>query len=137
MKSDKTAKWSALHDLALLFLSLIHGADAALDPREVAEQRERLKRWFPETEPQQIQTAMDEAMLVYVGSGRDQMVQTSVESLRQTLTSKQRVGILNDLADLASADGVLAPGEVAFIQQLATYWGYEGDDAPQVPAQGN
>ena len=111
-----------MHDLALLFLSLLHGADADLDANEVKAQRQRLKRWFPAARPEQIQHTLDDVMLVYLGSGRDQMVQTAAEALRQTLTPEQRLGILNDLADLASADGEVVPGEVAFIQQLAAYW---------------
>ena len=114
--------WTPLHDVALLFLSLTHGADAQLDEREVEVQRERLRQWFPAAAPEKVQKAMHEVMLAYIGSARDQMVQTSAESLRQSLTPQQRLGILNDLADLASADGVMAPGEVAFIQQLAAYW---------------
>ncbi len=114
--------WTPLHDVALLFLSLTHGADAELDEREIEVQRERLRRWFPRAAPEKMQKALNEVMLAYIGSARDQMVQTSAESLRQALTPQQRLGILNDLADLASADGVMAPGEVAFIQQLAAYW---------------
>lgn len=111
-----------MHDVALLFLSLVHGTDAQLDPSEVKAQRQRLKRWFPSAQSDQIQGTMDEVMLMYLSGGRDQMVQTAAETLRQSLSFDQRVGILNDLADLASADGTIAPEEVAFIQQLAAYW---------------
>ena len=117
-----------MHDLALLFLSLLHGADANLDASEVKAQRQRLQRWFPAARPEQIQHTLDDVMLVYLGSGRDMMVQTAAEALRQSLSPEQRVGILNDLADLASVDGQLTPGEVAFIQQLAAYWHLERTD---------
>lgn len=123
------ADWTSLHDVALLFLSLLHGADAHLDAREVAAQQQRLRRWFPRVPPDKVEQAMHEVMLVYVGTGRDQMVQTSAEALRQALSPEQRIGILNDLADLASADGEVAPGEVAFIQQLAAYWKLSASDA--------
>lgn len=129
-----------MHDVALLFLSLLHGADAELEAAEVKAQRQRLRRWFPAAQPDQIQRTLDDVMLVYLGSGRDQMVQTAAEDLRQSLSPEQRVGILNDLADLASVDGTLSPGEIAFIQQLAAYWQQErgsDSDAPPSPRQPN
>lgn len=122
-----------MHDVALLFLSLVHGTDAQLDPSEVKAQRQRLKRWFPSAQAEQIQGAMDQVMLMYLSGGRDQMVQTSAEALRQSLSFDQRVGILNDLADLASADGAIAPEEVAFIQQLAAYWNLERPENGEQP----
>jgi hypothetical protein len=35
--------------------------------------------------------------------------------------------VLNDLADLACADGAVVPGEVSFIQQLARFWEVDRD----------
>ena len=32
-----------------------------------------------------------------------------------------------DLAELATADGTIVPGEVSFIQQLASYWEVEDE----------
>lgn len=115
--------WSTLHDLTLLFLSLTHGTDADLSPEEVSSTQKRLKRWFPDASDDALSRAGDEVMLVYLGEGREGMVQMSAESIRQNVTADQRVALLNDLADLAHADGAIAPGEVEFIRQLAAYWG--------------
>lgn len=125
MTPTATDSWSPLHDLALLFLSLTHGTDADLDAQEKDAALRCLKRWFPRAKADQIRRASDEVLFVYLGEGRDSMIQNAAESLRQVLTPEQRIGVLNDLADLAVADGSVQPTEVAFIQRLATYWDIE------------
>lgn len=114
--------WTTVHDFALVFLSLTHGTDANLSPEEARSTLEHLQRWFPERGPE-LPAVTADAMRLYMGPNRDAMVQTSVEALRQALSPDERVGLLNDLAELAHADGQLIPGEVAFIQQFARYLG--------------
>lgn len=119
--------WSPMHDLTLLYLALAHGTDADMDPAESEEIQLKLKVWFPDVSPSVIQKATDEVMLVYMGSSRDAMVELSAASLREVLVKDERIGVLNDLADLASADGTIVPNEVLFIQKLAQYWDVEKD----------
>ncbi len=114
--------WTTVHDFALVFLSLTHGTDANLSPEETRTTLAHLGKWFPEQQPQ-LPGIATEAMRLYMGPNRDAMVQTAVESLRQALSPEERVGLLNDLAELAHADGQLIAGEVAFIQQFARYLG--------------
>lgn len=119
--------WSPMHDLTLIYLALAHGADEEIAPAESEAIIEKLHAWFPDTHESAIQKATEEVMLVYVGEARDAMIETSAASLRESLPKDLRIGILNDLADLASADGAIVPGEVFFIQKLAQYWDVEED----------
>jgi uncharacterized tellurite resistance protein B-like protein len=108
--------------MALLFLSLTHGTDAELDASEAELQAEHLSKWFPRVDDAVISRTLDEVLLTYVGEARDQMVETAAESLRQNLSESQRLGVLNDLAALATVDGTVASAEAAYIQRLASYW---------------
>lgn len=117
--------WTPLHDLALLYLSLVHGADADIAPAEMEVMATKLREWYPNAEGRQISQVTEDAMLVYVSESGHQMLETCVASLREHLEQGQRVAILNDLAEIASADGMLAPGEVSFIQELAEHWGLD------------
>ena len=119
--------WSPLHDLALVYLALMHGADAEIDPVESKVTSEKLRSWYPEEGQEQIERVMKEVMLMYVGGSSEQMLETSVASLREALPKGQRIAVLNDLADIASADGFIAQGEVSFIQQLAQRWEVDQD----------
>ncbi len=120
--------WTLAHDLALVHLALAHGADADLDAAETETSRQRLRAWFPDLPEDDLDCLVTETMRVYMGEERAAMVETSVESVRQSLKRGEYVGLLNDLADLAHADGILHPGEVAFIQRFARYLGVQADD---------
>ena len=121
------SKWTALHDLGLVYLALAHGADADLSPDEKVLMGEKLQEWSDRaSEPMQgTDEILNDVMLVYMGKASDQMLQASVISLKQTLEKPLRVAVLNDLADMASADGQLVGGEVSFIQHLVSEWEVE------------
>jgi uncharacterized tellurite resistance protein B-like protein len=117
--------WTPLHDLALVYLALVHGGDAQIAPAEMEVMAHKLKDWYPGVKGQDIARATEDVMLVYVSDSGRQMLEACVASLNEHLKKGQRIAILNDLAEIASADGLLAPGEVSFIQQLATHWGVD------------
>lgn len=114
--------WSPVHDLALLYLSLVHGADAEIAPNEMEVMGTKLQEWYPDTEAEDLSRVTDDVMLVYVSESGHQMLEASVASLAKHLGRGQRLAVLNDLAEIASADGTLARGEVSFIKELAEHW---------------
>jgi hypothetical protein len=115
--------WSLLHDLGLIYLSLAHGTDAEIDPQETDVMIDKLRRWQPEVEPQNLRRILDDVMLAYVSAPHLEMLETSVASIAETVPLGQRIAILNDLAEIAAVDGRVVVGEVEFIQQLAERWG--------------
>src|SRR5690554_5036719 len=119
--------WTVTHDLALIYLALTHGADEELDSSEVDAMARKLSEWGQDVEIDRIKTIMREVMLVYMGSTGEQMLETAIASVRETTPKPTRIAILNDLADIASADGTIVMGEVDFIQQLARDWGVDQD----------
>lgn len=120
--ASEPSDWSPLHDLALIYLALAHGTDLEIADSEQEKMVERLGAWHTGPAPAQTEKILDEVMLTYMGGHSREMVEASMVSLKESMDWEQRVAILNDLADLASADGTLVPGEIAFIQQLAAFW---------------
>lgn len=114
--------WTIAHDLALIYLALTHGADAELASAEVDAMSRKLHEWHSDFELDRIKSIMHEVMLVYMGSSGDQMLETAIASVADEMPKATRIAILNDLADIASADGAIVMGEVDFIQQLARDW---------------
>ena len=114
--------WGPLHDLALIYLALAHGTDLEIDGSEQEKMVEQLKAWNADAASAQPERILDEVMLTYMSDHSREMVEASMVALKESMDRNERVAILNDLADLASADGMLVPGEIAFIQQLAAFW---------------
>lgn len=120
-------EWTVAHDLALIYLALTHGADEELDASEIDAMSRKLAEWHEDFSVDGIKKIMSEVMLVYVGSSGEQMLETSIASVADSMSKPTRIAILNDLADIATADGTIVMGEVDFIQQLARDWGVDQD----------
>lgn len=126
-KKKEYSDWTLTHDLALIYLALTHGADEELDSSEVDAMSRKLREWRDNFEVDRIKSIMREVMLVYMGASGDQMLEASIASVAEDLPKSTRIAILNDLADIASADGAIVMGEVDFIQQLARDWKVDQD----------
>jgi hypothetical protein len=127
MDDNGPTTWSPLHDLALIYLALTHGADSDLDPTEMEAMSIKLQDWEPGMGLKRIKTVMNEVLLVYMSPHRDDMIDTAVVSVYESMPKPTRIAVLNDLADIASADGIIVGGEISFIQDLARRWDVEGD----------
>ena len=119
--------WTVTHDLALIYLALTHGADEELDSSEVDAMSRKLREWHDSFGIDRIKTIMREVMLVYMGSSGEQMLEAAIAAVGEEMPKSTRIAILNDLADIASADGSIVMGEVDFIQQLARDWQVDQD----------
>lgn len=117
--------WGTLHDLTLLYVFLAHGADAELDDSERSTIREKLELWRHEAPKADLDGVVGEVLLTYMGTHSRDLLNAAMVSLKESMDLDHRIAVLNDLAAVASADGVLVPGEVAFIQELAAFWEVE------------
>jgi hypothetical protein len=127
MKGHEPTTWSSLHDLALIYLALTHGADSDLDPSELEAMSVKLQDWQPGNGLKRIRQVMNEVLLVYMSTQRDDMIDTAIVSVYESMPKPTRIAVLNDLADIASADGIIVGGEIGFIQDLARRWDVDGE----------
>ncbi len=114
-----------LHDLALLYLGLAHGADEDLDPAETRQISASLRRWQPNKDPALIDHVIREATLTYMNGANPQRLDKAVDVLKNALPRDLRATILSDLSDIARADGEILTEEKDFIYRLANEWGLE------------
>lgn len=126
-KKAEYPEWTVTHDLALIYLALTHGADEDLDTAEVEAMSRKLREWHNSFGLDRIRKIMQEVMLVYMGTSGQQMLEAAIASVADSMPKPTRIAILNDLADIATADGTIVMGEVDFIQQLARDWGVDQD----------
>lgn len=122
METEGQVTLHTLHDLALLYLGLAKGADKDLDPSETKEMAIKLRRWQPQRDPALIDHVIREAMMTYLNDPTDERLQEAAESLTSSFSENLRYLILQDLSDIAKADGRVRTGETAYIQSLAEIW---------------
>lgn len=128
MHSQGQITLTLLHDLALLYLGLAHGADESLDPTESKQIAASLRRWQPDKDPALIDHVIREATLTYLnGTSSDRMKET-VHVLKDALSEDLRMIILRDLAAIARADGEILSEERDFIQKIADDWGLDYEE---------
>ena len=125
--SEGQSTLALLHELALLYLSLAHGADGHLDPAESDEIAVKLRRWQPDKDPALIDHVVREATLTYRNSSDTARMQEAADSLKSSLAERLREAILRDLADIARADGTVVSAEDDFIRRLAANWNIDPD----------
>lgn len=110
-----------LHDIAVIYLGLAHGADGDLDPAEARAIATRLRAQQPHQDPALIDHVMREATLTYA-NGRAQSVERAVESLK-SLPEEERSTLLQDLSTIAQADHKFMDEEKTFIEHISERWG--------------
>lgn len=115
------ASWSTLHDVAFLYLFLAAEADGALDEAEVEAIIALLHRRVPSHPEPQIRRVVTEADAARQHNGRN--VRSVIEGLKYArMNDAQRSALLNDLVQVARADGTIHRGEIGFIRSLARTW---------------
>lgn len=129
---DDGSDWSALHELSLVYLTLVYHPGRARFPEEARSEgrtlvHETLRMWYPDASDERINRALQEALLVHISPMREQMLAIAVNSLRQSMPRDQRIAVLSDLADLAMEEGFVVPDEASFIERLARDWDIERD----------
>lgn len=113
--------WSLLHDVALLYLTCMHGPDDRIDESE-SEVVKGLLQARSETSAQ-VDRVLNDVTLMYFGNAGKDMIATSIASLGEALTTGQRTDLLREFAQIATADGLVYPTELNLISEIATRWG--------------
>lgn len=131
MHSQGQITLTLLHDLALLYLGLAHGADENLDPAETKQIAASLRRWQPDKDPALIDHVIREATLTYLNGADSARMTEAVRVLKDSLSQDLRMVILRDLAAIARADGEILSEERDFIRTIAEDWNLEFEENGQ------
>lgn len=123
MRIEGQSGLALLHDLALLYLGLAQGADDELDPDETKEVAACLRRWQPDKDPALIDHVIRDVSLSFEEEATTEEVRAAVESLGESLSQELRQEILDDLSEIARADGLVLQQEKDFVEQIEATWG--------------
>lgn len=117
------SRFSTLHDLAVLYLALAHGADHDLDPAELVAVADQLRAWAPGEDPARVEHVLREARLTYANGIGEERLEELIASLGDVLDTPARGRVIEDLRAIARADAHVSRGEERLIEHVAAAWG--------------
>lgn len=121
-----TEHWTAVHDLALLYVACAYRGDREMDDVERQSVVTMLLLRFPDIDRDHASTVVDRVLLTYLSDARGDLLSAAITTLRDSLSRSERAKVLDELTGIASSDGVILPGEVDFISQIARTWQLRG-----------
>lgn len=117
--------WTAVHDLALVYLEIAHRTDDDIVESEVDAIAKKINEWLPDAENSEIMTVVRDAVHAYVQGPDKRLFEDSVETLKKVVPPHQRAALLADLNYVANADGRVTEKERAMIERLTNAWNVE------------
>lgn len=116
-----------LRNLALVYLALAHDTDHDLTNDEVDAITARLRPWAA-VSAGTVVGALKQAMDLYASGEGDAHVRAALASLHDDLSDGERAQIVEDLMEIAEADGRFLFRESTFIGDVTRAWNLRSDD---------
>ncbi|MEX0746705.1 MAG: TerB family tellurite resistance protein [Rhodothermales bacterium] len=126
-----------LRRLAFLYLWTAHRSDNYLSDAEVESVTQRLAGRSPYGDSSEIRRIVMEALDEYLeADDADVDARSAASQLGKSLERDQKVDILEDLRQIAEADGVLLRAEKEMLRSIAEVWGISPASATAVGGAG-
>jgi hypothetical protein len=122
-------EWSYAHDLVNMYLGIAYLADHKLDPEEKRTFLVKFKEWMPHMSVDQFVAIWEEVKELYDTLGSDEnryalYLQSTLNVAQLLEDSRDQLKcIIQDLVDIAAADGVLHDREATMIKASAIAYG--------------
>lgn len=121
-QTEQYGGWTALHDLALIYLTLAHSTDSNLSEDEVDAITKNISEWMPDARQSEVLQVVQGAMNVYAQGPDKRAFSESVDAAKRLVPEHQRESLLRDLEAIAEADGRVNEREQKLIDRLREAW---------------
>ncbi len=121
--------WSRIHDLALVYVALAYGTDSQLSDSEIDTVVTALHRWRPDISINDVREIVLEALAILLDEDASDEVVAAIDRLQSSLSAEERRTALEDVVQIAQADGVILGRERTFISHLARAWSVKSEAA--------
>jgi uncharacterized tellurite resistance protein B-like protein len=122
IRQDADEDWSVIHELAFVYLLTAHSPTNEINDDEIDIILQRLQEWQPSMDKEAARSILRSTMRLYNAGPVDELVQTSIQTLRESLPDVQRLAVLDDINCIARVDGDLTDAERDIIQLFARAW---------------
>jgi uncharacterized tellurite resistance protein B-like protein len=117
-----TRSTDVLDHLAFIYLLLAHGTDDELSETEVRLIHRKLREWQPALGERDVGEVLVDAAARYKSRPNEQALAEAVRAVKAALPQPQRMAALNDLVQIANADGFFLDDEEDMINALMEAW---------------
>lgn len=115
-------EWTQVHNLALIYIALAYGSDHDLSDEELETITETLRENHAELASEDINDIVMEAMSVYLEDKTADETIRAMRSLKRSLSPEERRAVLENVVQIAEADGLLLSSERSLISTLSEIW---------------
>jgi uncharacterized tellurite resistance protein B-like protein/molybdopterin converting factor small subunit len=132
--------WGVLHDLALIYLVLAQGTDDALSPEETLVILNKLREWGSGRSEADVRAVLKAALQRYAQGPSEEVLGASIQAVKAAMPEAERMAALNDLIQIANADGLFLDDEEDLINSLMDAWSvgaYADQGKPEPPRPGS
>lgn len=120
VKSNET--WTRTHDLALVYIALVFGGGTNITDAILTTVIKSLQKWDEKLSVEEVKEVVLEALAIYMTDDAHVEFTRTVRSLNKQLNKDERKKALEDVLQIAEADGVLQSSERSLITLLAENW---------------
>ena len=114
--------WGILHDLAFMYLVMAHATDRELTTEEVDTILQKLEDWQPNMTRGRILRIIDAAVERYAQVPAPSALDEAIASVKEHLSRPQLLDVLEDLRQIADADGKVLESEEELLAHLRRSW---------------
>lgn len=115
--------WDLIHQMTLIYVVVAHSTDDELSAQEIATIIDRVCQWDASLSDEEARDIIREALAFYAQEPDEDVLGQTIMTIKNSLEPMRRLILLDDLYQIAYADGTLKENERTMITSLADAWG--------------
>lgn len=115
--------WDLIRQMALIYVIVAHSTDNELSPAEIATIVDRVREWDAALDEDGARDVLRDALAFYAQEPDEDVLGQTIMTIKNSLEPMRRLILLDDLYQIAYADGTFKEAERTMITSLAEAWG--------------
>jgi uncharacterized tellurite resistance protein B-like protein len=115
--------WDLIRQMSLIYVVVAHSTDAELSTQEIATIIDRVRQWDASLNEEEARDILREVIAFYAQEPDQDVLGQTIMTIKNSLEPMRRLILLDDLYQIAHADGAFKENERNMITSLADAWG--------------
>ncbi len=115
--------WDLIHQMSLIYVVVAHSTDDELSAQEIATIIDRVRQWDASLSEEEARDILREVLAFYAQQPGEDVLGQTIMTIKNSLEPMRRLILLDDLYQIAHADGAFKENERNMITSLAEAWG--------------